>query len=143
MTDNADNFVQKYSPDGKLLLTLGKRGVAGGNDSKDAFDGPADVFVMADGDIVVADGYRNSRIVRFSDDGMFKSIIGGTKGPSRDSSTSPMPSSSIHVVGSSSRTRRTAGSRCSIKAASSSNNGPTSPPSPEGRCSSPPTTRFT
>jgi DNA-binding beta-propeller fold protein YncE len=80
VTDNADNFVQKYSPDGKLLLTLGTRGAAGGNDSKTNFDGPADVFVLPDGDILVADGYRNSRIVRFSADGTFKSIIGGTKG---------------------------------------------------------------
>jgi DNA-binding beta-propeller fold protein YncE len=80
VTDNADNFVQKYSPDGKLLLTLGQRGVAGGNDSKTAFDGPADVFIANDGEIVVADGYRNSRIVRFAADGTFKGIIGGTKG---------------------------------------------------------------
>src|SRR5262245_11716206 len=28
VTDNTDNFVQKYSSDGKLLLTLGQRGVA-------------------------------------------------------------------------------------------------------------------
>jgi DNA-binding beta-propeller fold protein YncE len=80
VTDNAENFVQKYSPDGKLLLTLGQRGTAGGNDSKTAFDGPADVFVLPDGDVLVADGYRNSRIVRFASDGTFKSIIGGTKG---------------------------------------------------------------
>jgi peptidylamidoglycolate lyase len=80
VTDNADNLVQKYSPDGKLLLTLGQRGVAGGNDSKTGFDGPADVFVLPDGDVLVADGYRNSRIVRFAGDGAFKSIIGGTKG---------------------------------------------------------------
>jgi DNA-binding beta-propeller fold protein YncE len=80
VTDNADNFVQKYSPDGTLLLTLGQRGIAGGNDSKNNFDGPADVFVMPDGDILVADGYRNSRVVRFAGDGTFKSIIGGTKG---------------------------------------------------------------
>ena len=80
VTDNTDNFVQKYSPDGKLLLTLGQRGVAGGNDSKTNFDGPADVFVLPDGDILVADGYRNSRVVRFASDGSFKSIIGGTKG---------------------------------------------------------------
>lgn len=80
VTDNADNFVQKYSPDGKLLLTLGQKGVAGGNDSKIAFDGPADVFVTNDGDILVADGYRNSRVVRFASDGTFRSIIGGTKG---------------------------------------------------------------
>jgi DNA-binding beta-propeller fold protein YncE len=80
VTDNSENFVQKYSADGKLLLTLGQRGVAGGNDSKTGFDGPADVFVQPDGDIFVADGYRNSRIVRFGSDGTFKSIIGGTKG---------------------------------------------------------------
>ncbi len=80
VTDNADNFVQKWSPDGKLQLTLGQRGVAGGNDSKTAFDGPADVFVLPDGDVLVADGYRNSRIVRFAGDGTFRSVIGGTKG---------------------------------------------------------------
>jgi peptidylamidoglycolate lyase len=80
VTDNTDNLVQQYSPDGKLLLTLGQRGVAGGNDSKTAFDGPADVFVTNDGEILVADGYRNSRIVRFASDGTFKSVIGGTKG---------------------------------------------------------------
>jgi DNA-binding beta-propeller fold protein YncE len=67
VTDNTDNLVQKFAPDGTLLLTLGKKGVAGGNDSTDAFDGPAD-------------GYRNSRIVRFSSSGAFTGIIGGTKG---------------------------------------------------------------
>jgi DNA-binding beta-propeller fold protein YncE len=80
VTDNAENVVQKFSADGKLLLTLGQRGVAGGNDSKTGFDGPADVFVTNDGDVWVADGYRNSRIVRFSGDGTFKGIIGGAKG---------------------------------------------------------------
>ena len=48
--------------------------------SRLCFDGPADVFVLPDGDILVADGYRNSRVVRFGSDGSFKSIIGGTKG---------------------------------------------------------------
>jgi peptidylamidoglycolate lyase len=80
VTDNADNVVQKYSADGKLLLTLGQKGAAGGNDSKTAFDGPADVFVTPAGEILVADGYRNSRVVRFSADGTFRDIIGGTKG---------------------------------------------------------------
>jgi DNA-binding beta-propeller fold protein YncE len=79
-TDNTDNFVQKFSPDGKVLMTLGKRGMAGDNKSQDAFDGPADVFVAPNGDIFVADGYRNSRVVQFSKDGKFIKIIGGTKG---------------------------------------------------------------
>jgi DNA-binding beta-propeller fold protein YncE len=80
VTDNTDNVVQKFARDGTLLMTLGTRGVAGGNDAHGAFDGPADVFITSSGDILVADGYRNSRVVRFSSDGTFRGIIGGTKG---------------------------------------------------------------
>ena len=79
-SDNADNFIQKISPDGKVLLTLGKPGATGDNNSEDGFDGPADVFVAPNGDILVADGYRNSRVVRFSKDGKYLSKIGGVKG---------------------------------------------------------------
>ena len=80
VTDNTDNFVQKFSPDGTLLMTVGRKGEKGDNTSQDAFDGPADVFVAANGDFFVADGYRNSRVVQFSKDGKFIKIIGGTKG---------------------------------------------------------------
>ena len=80
ITDNSDNFVQKFSADGKLLLTVGRKGAAGDNTSQDAFDGPADVFVAPNGDFYVADGYRNSRVVQFSKEGKFIRIIGGTKG---------------------------------------------------------------
>jgi DNA-binding beta-propeller fold protein YncE len=79
-TDNADNFVQKISPDGKILMTLGKAGTTGDNESQDMFDGPADVFVTPNGDILVADGYRNSRVVQLSKDGKFIRKIGGVKG---------------------------------------------------------------
>jgi DNA-binding beta-propeller fold protein YncE len=79
-TDNGDNFVQKISPDGRILMTLGKAGTTGDNTSQEAFDGPADVFVAPNGDIFVADGYRNSRIVQFAKDGKFIKIIGGVKG---------------------------------------------------------------
>jgi len=79
-SDNSDNLIQKFSPDGKLVMTLGRKGMAGDNMSQDAFDGPADVFAAPNGDIFVADGYRNSRVVQFSKDGKFIKIIGGTKG---------------------------------------------------------------
>jgi DNA-binding beta-propeller fold protein YncE len=79
-SDNADNFIQKMSSDGKVLMTLGKAGTTGDNNSQEGFDGPADVFVAANGDIFVADGYRNSRVVQFSKDGKFIRKIGGTKG---------------------------------------------------------------
>src|SRR5688572_17144221 len=70
-TDNVDNTVYKFDQDGKLLMTLGKRGAAGDNASRDLFDGPSSVAVAPNGDIFVTDGYRNSRIVRFSKDGAF------------------------------------------------------------------------
>lgn len=79
-TDNAGHAVYKFSADGKLLMTLGKRGTAGDDTSKELFNQPSAIFIASNGDIYVADGYVNSRIVHFSKDGKFIRIIGGTKG---------------------------------------------------------------
>jgi DNA-binding beta-propeller fold protein YncE len=76
-TDSADNVVYKFTMEGKLLMTLGKKGVAGDNNSHDLFNGPNDVAVAPNGDIFVSDGDRNSRIVKFTKDGQFIKIIGG------------------------------------------------------------------
>jgi ABC-type molybdate transport system substrate-binding protein len=75
--DGKGHQVFKFSPDGKLLMTLGKKGVAG--DGPDTFNQPTDVVVAPNGDIFVADGHRdsasghaiNNRIVKFSKDGKF------------------------------------------------------------------------
>jgi NHL repeat len=64
--------VFEYSPDGKVLLTLGRAGVAG--DGPDTFNKPSDVLVAPNGDIFVADGHgpgSNARIVKFSRSGKF------------------------------------------------------------------------
>jgi len=64
--------VFEFSPDGTILLTLGKAGVAG--DGPDTFNKPSDVLVAPSGDIFVADGHgpgSNARIVKFSADGKF------------------------------------------------------------------------
>jgi sugar lactone lactonase YvrE len=61
--------VFKYSPDGKLLMTLGTKGVRG--EGPDTFGGPCDVAVAANGDIFVADGHFNSRVVKFDKGGKF------------------------------------------------------------------------
>jgi DNA-binding beta-propeller fold protein YncE len=79
-TDSDDHVVLKFSPDGKLLMSLGKRGVAGDNSSHDTFNRPNAVTFGANGDIFVSDGYVNSRIVEFSREGHFIRIIGGVKG---------------------------------------------------------------
>jgi sugar lactone lactonase YvrE len=61
--------VFKYAPDGRLLMTLGTKGVRG--EGPDTFAGPCDVAVAENGDIFVADGHVNSRVVKFSKDGTF------------------------------------------------------------------------
>lgn len=62
--------VFKFSPDGTLLLTLGK---AGGGHGNDYFFQPNDVLVAPDGSIFVAEGHGgdNARILKFAKDGSF------------------------------------------------------------------------
>lgn len=70
--DGKGQQVFKFSPDGKVLLTLGQKGAAG--DGPDAFNQPSDVVVALNGDIFVADGHggnSNARIVKFDKNGKF------------------------------------------------------------------------
>jgi len=78
--DEKQNFIFKFTEDGKQLMTLGKKGVTGDNASHDSFDGPTDVAIARNGDIFVTDGYDNSRVVKFDKNGKFLMVIGGTKG---------------------------------------------------------------
>jgi len=80
VTDSAAHVVHKFSSDGRLLMTLGKKGVAGDNTSRDLFNQPNHVALAPNGDIYVSDGYVNARVVHFSKDGQFIRIIGGVKG---------------------------------------------------------------
>jgi len=71
--------VFKFSPEGRILMTLGQAGVAG--EGRDTFNQPSDVAVAPNGDIFVADGHGadgNNRIVRFSKDGTFVKAWGKT-----------------------------------------------------------------
>jgi DNA-binding beta-propeller fold protein YncE len=70
--DGKGHQVFKFSPEGEVLLTLGKAGVAGS--AADEFNQPSDVAVAENGDIFVADGHdtgSNMRIVKFTKDGKF------------------------------------------------------------------------
>lgn len=64
--------VFKFTPEGTLLMTLGKAGVAG--DGPDTFNMPSAVYVAPSGDIFVADGHggmSNARVLKFTKDGTF------------------------------------------------------------------------
>src|SRR5499427_2840323 len=77
VSDNDSRFgqqVYKLSPDGKILMTLGTRGVAA--KGADGFDRPTGVAIGRNGDVFVSDGHApnkfgTARIVKFSRDGRF------------------------------------------------------------------------
>ena len=79
---NADATIQKYAPDGKLLMQIGTRGKfdsvdgtrrgKGLNAARDQLHMPAGMVVdPGNGDIYVADGYGNRRVAVFDKDGKF------------------------------------------------------------------------
>ena len=78
--DTNDHVIDKFDANGKIVMTIGTRGVTGDNTSHTSFNRPATAFFAKNGDIFVADGYVNSRVVQFNKDGKFIRIIGGVKG---------------------------------------------------------------
>jgi DNA-binding beta-propeller fold protein YncE len=69
VADIRNHVVCKYSPEGKLLLTLGQAGRSGTDESH--FDKPTDMVILLAGDIFVCDGYGNRRIVHFDAKGRY------------------------------------------------------------------------
>jgi len=76
VADNGGHQVFKFNQDGKVLMTLGKKGVAG--PGEDEFDAPTDVAIAPSGDIFVGDGHSgggtatgNARIMKFDKNGKF------------------------------------------------------------------------
>jgi sugar lactone lactonase YvrE len=84
--------VFKFSPDGKILMTLGQAGASGADETH--FNGPTGVVVADNGDIWVTDGHGgaqrgpnkenmfgsrggNNRLVRFNKDGKVIKAWGG------------------------------------------------------------------
>jgi streptogramin lyase len=97
--------VTKFSPEGKVLLTLGRPGVAG--TTSDTFNRPSAVVTAPNGDIFVADGHggsSNARIMKFSKDGKFIRTW-GHKG------TGPGEFGELHAIAMDSRGRVFVGDR--------------------------------
>jgi hypothetical protein len=87
--DEGSNMIIKFDPDGRVLMTLGRkpeainvpaaaanaaagaRGGGGAGIPGDNFNRPTDVGWDSSGNIYVADGYGNSRIAKFDKNGRF------------------------------------------------------------------------
>jgi sugar lactone lactonase YvrE len=79
------HVIYKFSPDGKLLMTLGEKGKSGAGETR--FRKPSDMLVAPNGDIFVADGHGsapdvavNNRIVKFNAAGKFLMSWGSAGG---------------------------------------------------------------
>jgi DNA-binding beta-propeller fold protein YncE len=80
ITDRDDHVALKYTLDGKPLMVLGTRGQPSDTGAtKDTelpprsagpFNKPTEMMVAPSGDLYVSDGYRNSRVHRFSSEGV-------------------------------------------------------------------------
>jgi DNA-binding beta-propeller fold protein YncE len=82
VVDQMTEMVMKFSPQGKLLMLLGRKAENvsvparepkndGAGRPQDLFSRPTDVAWDAAGDIFVADGMGNARIAKFDKDGKF------------------------------------------------------------------------
>ena len=79
LTDREDSVALKYTLDGKPLQVLGQRGVHSDTGCQNAgdlvpraagpFNYPTELVPSPSGDLYVSDGYRNSRVHRFSSEG--------------------------------------------------------------------------
>lgn len=74
VVDRDGHTVRKYSKDGELLLQLGT--FAKWGDGPDTLNGPTAVVVQENGNIVVSDGYWNSRLVFYTPEGKFIKSVG-------------------------------------------------------------------
>lgn len=86
-TDDGNHTIRKFTPDGKLLLTLGTMNTPSdtGYDGKDTrtvskpgapFNRPTNIAVGPKGDLYVSDGYGNCRVHRFAPNGELKQSWG-------------------------------------------------------------------
>lgn len=69
LADVGNHVIWQLSPEGKVLQTLGTSGVLGCDETH--LNKPTDMAIAPNGDVFVADGYGNARVVQFNAAGKF------------------------------------------------------------------------
>ena len=77
LVDRQSHVIEKYTPDGKLLLTIGERGWAQPPMMIKPFNLPTHATSGPNGDIFASDGYGNNLVHRFSPEGELIKTWGG------------------------------------------------------------------
>ena len=92
---SGDDMILKFTPAGKLVMQIGRRGQSTGNADTANVHQPGDVFVHAPtNELYVADGYGNQRVVVFdAESGKFKRTWGafGNTPPAAMAPNPPVP----------------------------------------------------
>ena len=80
VTDVRHHVVMKFTREGEWLQTIGNQGKPGLDEY--SFNRPADIAFGPDGSLYVADGYGNSRVVKYTPEGKYITSWGSPgKGP--------------------------------------------------------------
>ncbi len=103
VVDDRQHAVYKFTNDGsELVQTLGVRGEPG--DDERHFNRPTFLAWLPDSTLYVADGYANTRVVKFDSDGTFLMAWGEAGDPPND--TRPGTFDAVHGVAVDPETRR-------------------------------------
>ena len=101
--DEGSNMVTKFSPEGKVLMVLGRRPLAvlgvlpaapqppNRTAQKYEFCRPTDIGWDPQGNIFISDGYCNNRVVKYDKDGRFLAQAGSEKAGSGAGRIQPAP----------------------------------------------------
>ena len=78
LSEGKENFLLKFTRNGKFLLQIGRRGMSQGSLDTANVNNAADIWVHpATNEVFVADGYRNRRVIVYdADTGSFKRMWG-------------------------------------------------------------------
>lgn len=95
IVDDDTHEVHKFTNDGKLVMTLGERGIPGRGPNN--FNRPTDIDWLPDGTFFVSDGYAGTRVAKFDPDGNF--IMDWGQPPNRRDYPGPNEFWSVHSIG--------------------------------------------
>jgi DNA-binding beta-propeller fold protein YncE len=99
LQDRTENFILKFTKQGKFIMQIGRRGASKGSLDTENFNNAADIYVYPKtNEVFVADGYVNRRVIVLdADTGKFKRMWGAygnvpdDKAPNRLAPTGPGP----------------------------------------------------